>query len=132
MIAAAEAGAKYIIIFDYPTLDGNPYGVLQEEHFLALERFSNDVMATARMRTSSDKSKAEAVLVLPRNYGWGMRRSNDIIWGYWGPDANSPQIWSTFTKLILQYGVGLDVVFDDPAFPVAGRYEHIYYWNQTL
>jgi len=84
MLAACQAGAKYIIIFDYPQLEGNPYGVLQEEHFRALENFSNDVMATAKMRTSEDSSKAEAVLVLPRNYGWGFRREDDIIWGYAG------------------------------------------------
>jgi len=131
MLAACEAGAKYIIIFDYPQLDGNPYGVLQEEHFKALESFANDVMAT-KMRTSSDLSKADAVLVLPRNYGWGFRREDDIIWGYWGPDAKSPQVWDTFEKLILRYNVHLDIVFDDPAYPVAGLYEHVYCWNSTV
>jgi hypothetical protein len=132
MIAACEAGAKYIIIFDYPQIGDNPYGAMMDEHFEALERFANDVMATAKMRTSSDLSKAQAVLVLPQNYGWGMRREDDVIWGYWGPDQRSPQIWDTFTKLILQYDIHLDIVYDDPNFPVTGKYEHIYFWNQTV
>ncbi|MFB3888726.1 MAG: hypothetical protein ACE14S_04480 [Candidatus Bathyarchaeia archaeon] len=132
MMQAVEAGAKYIVIFDYPQIEGNPYGVLQEEHFTALEGFANDVMATAKMRTLSDERQADAVLVLPRNYGWGMRNPEDIIWGFWPPDDKSPQVWDTFTKLILQYGIRLDIVYDDPAFPVTGRYEHIYYWNQTI
>jgi hypothetical protein len=112
-------------------MSDNPYGVMQEEHFQALERFANDVMATAKMRTLPDESKAEAVLVLPRNYGWGMRRPNDIIWGYWQPDDKSPIIWNNFCKLILRYGIRLDIAYDDPAFPVTGKYAHIYYWNQT-
>jgi hypothetical protein len=132
MLAACQAGAKYIIIFDYPQMSDNPYGVMQEEHFQALERFANDVMATAKMRTLPDESKADAVLVLPRNYGWGMRRPNDIIWGYWQPDDKSPIIWNNFCKLILRYGIRLDIAYDDPAFPVTGKYSHIYYWNQTV
>ncbi len=132
MLAACEAGAKYIIIFDYPQMEGNLYGVMQDEHFQALERFANDVMDTAKIRTFSDLSKADAVLVLPRNYGSGMRRPNDIIWGYWQPDEKSAQIWDTFCKLILRHGIHLDIVYDDPAFPVAGKYAHVYYWNQTV
>jgi hypothetical protein len=132
MLAACAAGAKYIIIFNYPQIEGNPYGVMQPEHFQALERFANDVMDTAKLRTFSDLSKAEAVLVLPTNYGWGMRRSDDIIWGYWQPDGNSVQIWDNFCKLILRYGISLDIVYDDPVFPVAGKYAHVYYWNQTV
>jgi hypothetical protein len=31
-----------------------------------------------------------------------------------------------------RYGLGLDIVYDDPVFPVAGKYQQIYYWNQTV
>ncbi len=132
MLIAYQAGAKYIIIFDYPQMDGNPYGVLQDEHFAAMEKFSNDVMATSKLRTLSDNSKADAVLVLPNNYGFGLRRADDRIWGYWGPDDKATQVWNTSQKLLSQFGVHLDIVYDDPAFPVAGKYAHIYYWNQTF
>ncbi len=133
MMQAYQAGAKYVILFDYPYTDANnPYGVLQEEHFYALEKFSNDVMATSMMRTLNDESVADAVLVLPHNYGWGMRRQNDLIWGYWGPDEKSPQIWGVTQKLLTQYGVRLDIVYEDSNFPLVGKYQHVYFWNQTL
>jgi hypothetical protein len=132
MMTAYQAGAKYVVIFDYPQIDGNPYGVLTEEHFAALERFSRDVMETSKVRLLSDNSKADAVLVLPSNYGFGLRRADDRIWGYWGPDDKTAQVWDVSQKLLLEYGVHLDIVFDDSTFPVAGKYERVYYWNQTL
>ena len=61
-----------------------------------------------------------------------MRRPDDKIWGYWGPDEKSTQIWDITTKLLLQCRLGLDIVYDDPAFPVTGKYSHIYYWNSTV
>ena len=132
MITAYQAGAKYVILFDYPYVEGgNPYGILQDEHFYALERFSNDVMAASKMMTLSGDSIADAVLVLPANYGWGMRSQNDTIWGFWEPDAKSTQVWSSTRLLLFQYGIHLDIVYDDPAFPVTGKYEHVYFWNQT-
>jgi hypothetical protein len=131
MLTAYRAGAKYVIVFNYPIIDGNPYGAMTDEHFEAIEQFSHDVMSTSTIRTPADASVASAVLVLPHNYGWGMRVSDDRIWGYWGPDALSSQIWNITTKLLLQYRLDLDIVYDDVAFPVTGKYQHIYYWNQT-
>jgi hypothetical protein len=29
------------------------------------------------------------------------------------------------------YGTRIDIVYDDPIFPVADRYPFVYYWNQT-
>jgi hypothetical protein len=129
-LMAYEAGAKYVVLFNYPKIEGNPYGILTDEHFEALERFWNDVMAQPNQNTR-DFSQAEAALVLPKNYGWGMRNPNDGIWGFWGPDERSPQIWEISRKLLAQYGLSLDIVYDDPAFPAAGKYSQLYYWNQT-
>lgn len=126
MILSYQAGAKYIIIFDYPTIEGNPYGVLTDDHFEAMQNFWQDIT-----RKSVEKVEAEAVLVLPKNYGWGMRNAADRIW-LWGPDEYSQQIWDISRTLIEQYGIKLDIVYDDPQFPVDGKYQQIYYWNQTL
>jgi hypothetical protein len=132
MLMSYEAGAKYIVIFNYPQYpEGNDYGILDDEHFEALERFWNDAMTEQNTQDFPDYSQAEAVLVLPQNYGWGMRNQNDKIWGMWGPDERSPQIWEISRKLLAQYGLSLDVVYEDPAFPVTGKYSQIYYWNQT-
>jgi hypothetical protein len=131
MLMAYEAGAKYVVIFNYPKISDNPYGIMTDEHFEALERFWNDVMTEPNLKTIPDFSQAEAALVLPRNYGWGMRQPDDKIWGFWGPDEKSPQIWELSRNLLEQYGIYLDIVYEDPAFPVTGKYPRIYYWNQT-
>jgi hypothetical protein len=130
MLMSYDAGAKYVVIFNYPQIEGNPYGILTEEHFGNLSRFWNDVMTKPNQKTR-DFNQAEAALVLPKNYGWGMRNPADSIWGFWGPDEKSPQIWEISRKLLDQYGLSLDIVYDDPAFPAAGKYSQIYYWNQT-
>ncbi len=127
MSLAYEAGAKYLIVFDYPSIEGNPYGVLTDDHFEALQKLWRDI----NEQTITQKPETEAVLVLPQNYGWGMRHINDRIW-LWGPDEYSQQIWDISRKLIGQYGINLDIVYADPQFPVDGKYDAIYYWNQTL
>jgi len=129
MYAAYEAGAEYAIIFTYPQIGGSPYGTLKNEHFEALERLWDEVAQNPR---KVSECQAEAAFVLPRNYGWGMRHPGDWIWGFWGPDEKSSQIWENSQKLLEQYGMRLDIVYDDSAFPVADRYRLIYYWNQTL
>jgi hypothetical protein len=133
MLMSYEAGATYVVIFNYPQIEGNPYGILKDEHFEALERFWNDVMTEPNKQDIPDYSQAEAALVLPENYGWGMRSPDDTIWGFWGPDERSPQIWEISRTLLEQYGLSLDIVYDDPdpAFSAAGKYSQIYYWNQT-
>ena len=129
MQTAYESGAKYVVLFNYPTLDGNAYGVMKDEHFDAFERFWNDVVHNPEV--VHDGIDTEAVLVLPRNYGWGMRRPDDKIWGWWEPDEKSPQIWNISRQLLAKYSSRLDIVYDDPVFPVEGVYKQVYYWNQT-
>jgi hypothetical protein len=129
MRMAYECGAEYVVIFNYaPNMTG-PYGTLQPEHFDALERFWNDVMQNPAVVHGG--IKADSVLVLPRNYGWGMRRPDDTIWGLWGPDEKSPQVWAQLHSTLSEHGLRLDIVYDNPAYPVAGKYRQIYYWNQT-
>ena len=123
------AGAKYSLIFNYADDMTEPYGTLQEEHFTALESFWNEVVQNPDVTQGS--IKAETVLVLPENYGWGMRDPNDKIWGFWGPDEKSSQIWESSQSLLKQYGLGLDIVYEDSEFPVDGKYSNIFYWNQT-
>jgi hypothetical protein len=102
---------------------------LQEEHFQALERFWNDVVQNPIVVHGG--IKADAVLVLPKNYGWGMRNPDDTIWGLWGPDDKSQQVWTQMQNTLATHGLHLDIVYDDPAYPVAAKYSQIYYWNQT-
>lgn len=131
MRTSYEAGADYIVIFNYPTnLTDNKYGAMTDAHFEALETFWKYTVQNPKVVHGS--TKAEAALVLPKNYGWGMRNPNDTIWGLWGPDENSEQIWAISRMLLTRYGTALDIVYDDPDYPYAGNYQQIYLWNQTI
>ena len=128
MVASYNSGAKYITIFDYPyNSSDNPYGVMTDEHFQVLEKFWNQVVT----KSSPNSALAEAALVLPKDYGWGMRSVDDKIWGFWGPDDKSLIIWNKTQTLLNKYGSRLDIIYDDPAFPIQGNYSKVYYWNQT-
>lgn len=130
LLTAYECGAKYEVIFNYPTYPANNnYGLLFEEHFEALQRFWNDINAISPEAHSSHRAKA--ALVLPRNYGWGMRAPDDKIWGAWNPDEKSSQIWNISRELLAKYGFSLDIVYEDPVFSTEGVYPIIYYWNET-
>ncbi|MGD6851850.1 MAG: hypothetical protein ACQCN6_07315 [Candidatus Bathyarchaeia archaeon] len=129
MVTSFNAGAKYITIFDYPyNVTGNPYGILTDEHFQALERFWNQVATKA----TPNSAVAQAALVLPKDYGSGLRSATDKIWGVWGPDDKSAPCYNNIVKLLNEYGFQLDIVYDDPAYPLQGNYSRVYYWNQTI
>jgi hypothetical protein len=127
MKTSYENGAQYVIVFNFAEDMSGPYGTLQEQHFQALERFWNEVVQNPAVTHGG--VKAEAVLVLPENYGWGMRNPSDVIWGMWEPNATSAQIWNQVQSKLDQYGTELDIVYDDPAFPVAGKYANIYFFE---
>ena len=130
MCEAYEAGAKYVVLFNYPTSDDSDFGVLLDEHFDALDRFWTEVVQNPAKIHGGISS--EAALVLPRNYGWGLRHPEDRIWGWFGPDEISSQIWTISRQLLHDYGLTLDIVYEDPAFPVEDVYEKVYCWNQTI
>ncbi len=128
MLLSYEAGAKYITIFDYP-YNQTTYGVLTNDQLHALQSFWNDITT----KKFTDLSTAEAALVLPQNFGWGMRNPNDTIWGFWLSDSRTQLIATEISQLLTKYGPALDIVFDDPAYPVSNvTYQHVYYWNQTI
>lgn len=127
MLTSYQTGAKYIVVFNYP-YEGNSYGAMTDEQFIALQRFWNDITK----KQFTDLSAPEAALVLPKNFGWGMRNPNDTIWGFWITDDRTQQVAIATSKLLAQYGATLDIVYDDPAYPVANAsYQYVYYWNST-
>ena len=129
MVTSYKAGAKYITIFNYPyNLTDNPYGTMTDEHFQVLEKFWNQYVT----KSSPNSVHADTALVLPKDYGSGLRSPTDKIWGFWGPDEKSPIIWNNIQALIGKYGLHLDIIYDDPAYPIQGNYSKVYYWNQTI
>jgi len=131
MTAAYRAGAKYVVVFDYPTYpEGNPYGILQEEHFAAMQQFWSYVHDSPRGTYGEVDGKV--AFVLPKDYGWGMRNVADNMWGLWPADEKAPIIWVNMNKLIQKYGFELDIVYDDARFNVGTKYYKVYYWNATV
>jgi len=130
MVTAYDAGAKYVVVFDYPQYPiDNQYGILTDEHFLAMEQFWQYVSSFSN---EVEKITAQVAYILPNYYGWGMRRPDDKIWGLWEADEKSPIIWENLNKLETKYGLKLDIVYDDPRYDIKGKYYQTYLWNATI
>jgi hypothetical protein len=130
MVDSYNAGANYVVIFNYPKFpEDNPYGILKDEHFEAMENFWEHVCDNPE---EFGQENGDVALVLPKDYGWGMRRPEDKIWfPWWGPDDKSPIIWENVNVLIEKYGTNLDIVYDDPKFDYS-HYSQVYLWNSTI
>jgi len=135
MLASYDAGAKYILVFNYPQdPPTNQYGILADGHFLAMQQFWD--YSKTHPRIPSEK-RAEAAFVFPKNYGWGMRNGNDSIWGLWSPDDPSLEGWPLVIgrslKILLdRYVIKLDVIFDGGGIDPSKLYSKVYMWNQTI
>jgi len=128
MITAYRAGAKYLAIFNFPY--DQPFGILEEEHFKAMETFWD--MIHSPDQEGIEKVEAEVAFVLPKDYGWGMRGPGDNIWGVWPPDFRVPLVAYNMNKAIEKYGLKLDIIYDDPQFNYEEKYSQIVYWNSTI
>ncbi len=128
---AYSAGAKYAVVFSYPNTTGTAYGILEEEHFRALEKF----WITLHSNPDSFGSNApEAAYVVPKDYGFGFRRADDHIWGRFSSDALSAKIYNDVQTLTNRYGAHLDILYDEPEVtaPLLPNYRQVFYWNQTI
>lgn len=129
MCTAYENGATYVVVFNYATNMRGANGTLTEEHFAALERFWNDEIKNPDVKQGG--VKAEAVFVLPKDFGSGLRSQKDTIWGLHPPTEEQQQIWVRMQNALATYGQKLDVAYDDSAYLVTGKYSHVIYWDQT-
>jgi len=119
-----ECGAKYFVLFNfYEEGASNPYGTLKNEHFNALKRFWNDVVQNPRVVHGA--IKADSALVLPKNFGGGLRWREDAIWGVFKPDETSGKIWDLTQLSLNKYGYRLDIIYDDPAYSLSPDYKNI-------
>jgi hypothetical protein len=128
MLMAYHAGAKYIVVFNYQTYPKtNRTGMLTEDQFNAMKNFWTQMHTNQKNTFATEK--AQVALVLPKDYGWGMRTQTDKIWGIWNADALSPVIWNKINQEVSTYGLNLDIVYNDTSFNLKENYSAIYYWN---
>ena len=129
MVLAYKAGAKYVVVFDYPKI--GRYGILTEDHFDALKDFWNYVHSNPQ---EHGVIEGELVYVLPQDYGFGFRNPRDTVWGLWNADDLSAKVWDDANMLIDQYGFSLDIVYIDPEVmdAVKSRYDKLFFWNETI
>jgi hypothetical protein len=126
MLTAYHAGAKFIVVFNYPVYpETNPYGILTEDQFDAMKDFWNQTHSG--QKSTFGTANAQVALVLPKDYGWGMRNSTDKIWGLWDSDSLSPLVWAKTNELLKMYELKLDVIYNDTSFDFNGKYSKIYY-----
>jgi hypothetical protein len=125
MRTAYESGAKYFVLFNYYEGEENSYGTLKEEHFQALESFWNDVVKNPNIIQGS--ISANSVLILPKNYGWGMRWEEDKIWGIFKPDNTTQKLWDDIQTTLKNHGLELDIVYEDPKLPLTADYKQVYH-----
>ncbi len=124
-----EDGAEYGVVFNYAPDTNSTAGLLQDEQFNAIQRFWTDVVQNPK---ATNNIKGQNVLVLPSDYGSSLRSPTDNIWGIWQPDNSSQQVWNSVQASLAKYGSKLDIVYNDPNFSTAGKYQRIIYWNQTV
>jgi hypothetical protein len=129
MVTAYNAGAKYVMIFNYPQI--GPYGVVTDDHLAILEQFWNYVHVTPQPKTSNT---ARVAYLVPNNYGFSFSSSTGSIWGVWGPDNMTEQIWTNVNHMVEQYGDGFDILYDSPwtTFFARYHYDHLLAWDSDF
>lgn len=127
MVLSYDAGAKYVVVFDYPLI--TEYGALTEQHFEAMRNFWNYVQTHPR----SSEGQEQVAYILPSDYGFGLRNPNDTIWGLWPADQFSGKIWSDINNLVSEYGYNFGIAYDDLALNNATSryYKTLIFWNGT-
>jgi hypothetical protein len=128
MVSAYLSGAKYIIVFNYPEI--SPYGVLTEKHFDAIKKFWS---YTHTNPPSLGKAEQRIAYVLPKDYGWAFRGSEDKVWGLW-TDELSTKIGTDVDFLLHTHHIGLDIIYDDPKYysAIMLQYYKLIFWNGTI
>jgi len=141
MVLAYQNGAKYIIVFNSPgfTLDENgqpvpnpepaEYGTLTAEHLKKMQHFWNQVKAQLISKTFY----ADSAYVLPADYGFGFRKSEDRIWDKWDADELSQPIWNDIDVLIQEQNMNLDIIYETKIWNITINhpYDTLIFWNGT-
>lgn len=124
MVLAYNNGAKYILVFNYPT-NVTEYGVLTGEHLYSIKKFGDYVQMSPRSPNTPSMA-----YVLPEN-GYCFRSTSDQIWGIWETDELSPKIWNEANALVAEHSTNLDIIYETPGLDKKQPYKRIVFWNGT-
>ena len=126
MVLAYDNGARYIVVFNYPT-NITEHGLLTQDHLNSMKEFWDYHKSNPR----PSEHPSETAYVLPKDYGYGFRGPSDKIWGLWEPDTLSPIVWSELNQLIVSHGSKLDAIYEDAKPEAKQRYKQLFFWNGT-
>jgi hypothetical protein len=126
LVLAYNNGAKYIIVFNFPT-NVTEYGLLTREHLDSIRRFWDYTH-----RVPQPALVSEAAYVLPEDYGYGFRGPEDTIWGLWSPDNLSVVVWNDANSLLVTYVEKMDIIYSTEELNRGQRYEKLIFWNGTV
>ena len=123
-----RSGADYVVVFNYNqsyiggvngSYTGTDTALLHDEHFAALDKFWNEVVQNS---SETNNAKGSVAFVLPQYYGSVMRFNDDSAWGLFSADNTTRAIYNNLQAALEKYGSQLDIVYDDPAYPLQGKY----------
>jgi hypothetical protein len=129
---AYSAGAKYAFVFSYGNPNITDYGILEPEHFAALQKFWNTLHSNPE---SLGSNKPQIAYIVPKDYGFGFRNPNDHIWGLFPSDTLSTKIYNDINNILIpRYGSRFDILYNEPQIidPLLKEYNKVFYWNQTI
>lgn len=125
LVLAYENGAKYALVFDSDK--DYTQSTLTQEHLDALEKFWQYIKEHPRPADLLDERVA---YVLPGDYGYGFRGSDDKVWGLWKNDELSSKVSEDLRGLLEEHGSKLDVIYDD-GIELDDTYKQYFFWNGT-
>jgi hypothetical protein len=125
LVLAYENGAKYALVFDSD--ENYAQSTLSPEHLDALEMFWQYTKDHSR---PADLLDGMVAYVLPKDYGYGFRGSDDKVWGLWENDELSSKVSEDLGVLLEEYGYKLDIIYDD-GLELDDTYKQYFFWNGT-
>jgi parallel beta-helix repeat protein len=129
MVLAYDSGAAYIAVYD--SSHNYTSTTLTQDDFNALKDFWNYVQQNPDKRGSL---KADTVVVLPQDYGFGFRSQDDSVWQYHNATSWTQKLYSDVTNLLNKCNSSLNIVYSDPQFRTAIQkaYSKVLYWPQDF
>jgi len=125
LVLAYENGAKYALVFDSD--ENYAQSTLSPEHLDALEMFWQYTKDHPR---PADLLDGMVAYVLPKDYGYGFRGSDDKVWGLWENYELSSKVSEDLGVLLEEYGYKLDVIYDD-GLELDDTYKQYFFSNGT-